>query len=116
MRGLGKPPKEKENTKYKNPKWKVGIVFEKHETENLVNPYARLAFNYSPSFKHMKPLVEEFFQTLQGLNETKMERVMTYRLHSVSTTKKSRNHPKVVFTKLKFFISLLLHNEKWSCH
>ena len=36
----------------------------------------------------MKPLVGEFFRTLQGLNKIEMERATMYILHIVPTTKR----------------------------
>lgn len=93
-------------------KWKE--VFEKHETGDLIDPDTGLTFNSASNFKQMKPLVREFFRTLQGLNETEMERAAKYMLHSAATAKRAWNHPKVVFTKPKNFCPSCYTMKEWS--
>src|SRR6202048_2171168 len=60
-------------------KWKS--VFEKHEMGELIDPDTDIFFNRTSCFKQMKPLVREFFRTLQGLSETEMEKVALHILH-----------------------------------
>lgn len=40
-----------------------------------------------------------------------MERAARYILHLAPTTKRYWNHPKIVFTKPKMLMSILLHDE-----
>ena len=93
-------------------KWKD--VFEKHEAGDLVDPETGLGFNKSSTFKQMKPLVREFFRTLQSLNETEMERAAFYILHNSPTQKRSWTHPKIVFTKPKSFCPSCYTMKEWS--
>ena len=93
-------------------KWKD--VFEKHEAGDLVDPETGTSFNKSSNFKQMKPLVREFFRTLQGLNETEMERAAVYILHSTPTLKRSWTHPKIVFTKPRTFCPSCYTMKEWS--
>ena len=50
------------NTVWQN--WKT--VFERHETGELLDPNTGVLFNMAPKFKSMKPLLREFFRSLQG--------------------------------------------------
>ena len=82
-------------------KWKE--VLEKHETRELIDPNIGRVFYSTSTFKLMKPLVGEFFQTLQGLDKIEMEGATMYILHIAPTTKGFWNHPKIVFKKLRMF-------------
>lgn len=52
----------------------------------------------------MKPLVREFFRTLQGLTKTEMGKAASYILHVALTPKRSWVHPKIVNCKPKDFL------------
>ena len=76
-------------------KWKS--VFEKHETRDLIDLNTSMLFNRTTRFKQMKPLVREFFRTLQGLSETEMGKVATHILHVEPSAKRCWVHPKIAF-------------------
>lgn len=93
-------------------KWKD--VFEKHETGDLVDPDTNFPFNCASNFKQMKPLVREFFRTLQGLTETEMGKAASHILHSGPTAKRCWAHPKIVFTKPKAFLPSCYTMKEWA--
>ena len=65
-------PRSGRMQKTKIPKWKVSMG---------------MFFNQSLRFKQMKPLVQEFFRTLQGLLETEMEKAASHILYFVPLAK-----------------------------
>ena len=91
-------------------KWRS--VFEKHETGVLIDPDTGVFFNPSLCFKQMRPLVTEFFRTLQGLSET--EKVATHILHREPTAKMCWVHPKIVFQKPKPFVPSCYTMKEWA--
>ena len=93
-------------------KWKD--VFEKHETGDLIDPETHLLFNHSSNFKQMKPLVREFFRTLQGLTETEMGKAASHMLHVEPTAKRCWAHPKIVFSKPKAFLPSCYTMKEWA--
>ena len=93
-------------------KWKS--VFERHETGDLIDPDTGVFFNRDSRFKQMKPLVREFFRSLQGLTETEMEKAATHILHSAPTAKRCWVHPKIVFLKPKSFVPSCYTMKEWT--
>ena len=93
-------------------KWKS--VFEKHETGELIDPDTGIFFNRTSRFKQMKPLVREFFRTLQGLSETEMEKAASHILHVAPTAKRCWQHPKIVFQKQKSFVPSCYTMKEWT--
>jgi hypothetical protein len=93
-------------------KWKS--VFEKHETGELIDPDTGIFFNQTTRFKQMKPLVREFFRTLQGLSETEMEKAAAHILHFTPTAKRCWVHPKIVFLKPKSFVPSCYTMKEWT--
>ena len=93
-------------------KWKS--VFEKHETGDLIDPDTGLVFNSSSRFKQLKPLMREFFRTLQGLSETDIGKTATHILHVKPTAKRCWVHPKIVFFKPKSFVLSCYTMKEWT--
>ena len=93
-------------------KWKK--VFEKHESGGLMDPDTLLLFNKNTRFKQMRPLVREFFRTLQGLTEAKMEKAADHILHVEPTAKRCWMHPKIVFNKPKNFVPSCYLMKDWT--
>ena len=93
-------------------KWKN--VFEKHETGDLVDPDTGLRFNATSRFKQLKPLMREFFRTLQGLSETDMGKAATHILHVEPTAKRCWAHPKIVFSKPKSLVPSCYTMKEWT--
>lgn len=93
-------------------KWKE--VFERHEKGDLMDPDTNLYFSGTSHFKQMKPLVREFFRTLQGLTETEMGKAARHILHDVRTTKRAWAHPKIVFTRPKAFLPSCYTMKEWA--
>ena len=56
-------------------------MFEKHERGDLIDPDTGMLFNAAACFKQMKPLVREFFRTLQRLSKTEMGMAASHILH-----------------------------------
>ena len=90
------------------------LVFKKHENGDLIDPDTALKFNANKNFKCMKPLVRDFFRTLQGLMESEMEKAASHILHSEPTTKRCWFHPKIVFTKPKTFVPSCYLMKEWA--
>lgn len=61
----------------------------------------------------MKPLVREFFRTLQDLTKTEMGKVASYILHATLTPKRSWVHPKIVFCKRRLFLPSCYTMNEW---
>ena len=61
----------------------------------------------------MKPLVREFFRTLQGLSETEMEKAALHILHVTPTAKTCSVHPKIVYRKPKSFVPSCYTMKEW---
>ena len=93
-------------------KWKA--VFEKHETGDLIDPDTCMLFNSATRFKAMKPLMREFFRSLQGLSEAEMGKAATHILHNTSTPKRFWVYPKIVFTKPKSFVPSCYTMKEWA--
>jgi len=93
-------------------KWKT--VFEKHDHGDLIDPDTCEPFNHSARFKQMKPLVREFFRTLQGLTETEMEKAASHILHVHPTAKRCWVHPKICFSKPKSFVPSCYLMREWA--
>ena len=91
--------------------WKS--VFDKHQTGDLIDPDTGCLFNEVQRFK-MKPLVREFFRTLQGLSETEMGKAAQYILHVEPTAKRCWVHPKIVFVKPKSFVPSCYTMKEWA--
>jgi hypothetical protein len=91
--------------------WKS--VFDKHQTGDLIDPDTGCLFNQVQRFK-MKPLVREFFRTLQGLSETGMGKAAQYILHVEPTAKRCWVHPKIVFVKPKSFVPSCYTMKEWA--
>jgi hypothetical protein len=67
-------------------KWKT--VFERHESGDLIDPDTLEKYNKVPKFKPLKPLLREFFRSLQGLTESEIEKAATHMLHNKKTAKR----------------------------
>lgn len=93
-------------------KWRK--VFEKHESGGLMDPDTLLLFNKNTRFKQMRPLVREFFRTLQGLTEAEMEKAADHILHVEPTAKRCWMHPKIVFNKPKTFTPSCYLMKEWT--
>jgi hypothetical protein len=93
-------------------KWKT--VFEKHEKGDLMDPDTRELFSASPRYKPLKPLVREFFRSLQGLSETDMGKAASHILHVEKTAKRCWPHPKIVFSKPKNFVPSCYLMKEWA--
>jgi len=93
-------------------KWKA--VFEAHEGGDLIDPDTGELFSSSPRYKPLKPLMREFFRTLQGLTETEMEKAATHILHTMPTAKRYWVHPKIVFSKPKTFVPSCYMMKEWA--
>ena len=93
-------------------KWRT--VFQKHETGELMDPDTSNLFRKNARFKQMKPLVREFFRTLQGLTEREMEKAAEHILHVEPTAKRCWMHPKIVFTKPKIFVPSCYTMKEWA--
>ena len=93
-------------------KWKT--VFEKHETGDLIDPDTGLRFSATARFKQLKPLMREFFRTLQGLSEREMGKAATHILHVEPSAKRCWVHPKIVFSKPKSFVPSCYTMKEWS--
>lgn len=93
-------------------KWRS--VFERHEKGELIDPDTGVFFNASAKFRHMKPLVREFFRSIQGLSETEMEKAASHILHQEPTAKRCWAHPKIVFQKPKTFLPSCYSMKEWT--
>jgi hypothetical protein len=62
----------------------------------------------------MKPLLREFFRSLQGLSESEIEKAATHMLHDKQTPKRLWDYPKIAFTKLKSFVPSCYTMKEWA--
>jgi hypothetical protein len=90
-------------------KWKT--IFEHHKKGGLVNPDTGKPHNEGARYTAMKPLVREFFRSLQGLSENDIEKAATHILYKETTPKKMLAPPKDRLHKTKNLRALMLHNE-----
>ena len=93
-------------------KWRS--VFEKHETGELIDPDTGVFYNLVPRFRQLRPLVREFFRTLQGLTESETEKAAVHILHHAPTAKRCWVHPKIVFQKPKSFVPSCYTMKEWA--
>jgi hypothetical protein len=93
-------------------KWKT--VFERHESGDLIDPDTLEKYNKVPKFKPLKPLLREFFRSLQGLTESEIEKAATHMLHNKKTAKRLWDHPKIVITKPKSFVPSCYTLKEWA--
>lgn len=89
------------------------MVFEKHETGDLIDSDTCMVFNATARFKQMKPLVREFYRTLQGLTETKMGKTAFHNLHVEPSAKRCWMHPKIGFFEPKTFDPSCYTMKEW---
>jgi hypothetical protein len=93
-------------------KWKT--VFEKHEKGDLMDPDTRELFSASLRYKPLKPLVREFFRSLQGLSESDIGKAASHIPHVEKTAKRTWVHPKIVFTQPKIFVPSCYLMKEWA--
>jgi hypothetical protein len=93
-------------------KWKT--IFELHESGGLVDPDTQKIYKEGKGYTAMKPLVREFFRSLQGLSENDIEKAATHILHKEPTAKRVWPHPKIVFTKPKTFVPSCYTMKEWA--
>jgi hypothetical protein len=93
-------------------KWKT--IFKLHESGGLVDPDTHKPYKEGDRYTAMKPLVREFFRSLQGLSENDMEKAATHILHKEPTPKRCWPHPKIIFTKPKTFVPSCYTMKEWA--
>ena len=93
---------------------RVEECFRQHKTGDLIDPDTGSLYNQAPRFKQMKPLVREFFRTLQGLSETEIGKAAQHILHVEPMAKRCWVHPKIVFTKPKSFVPSCYTMKEWA--
>ena len=74
-------------------------VFEAHKSGDLIDPDTGELYILAFCFLSLKPVMRQFFKTLQGLTKIEMGKAATH----MPTAKWYWMHPRIVFTKLKTF-------------